>query len=189
MYADHNPVIAAGMRSDPETFIRGALFAVLSIRQPVVYVPDMLSEVSREGRSARSLFGFKREAYDYLQEHGTSLWDAVSRAAVPRDAVQAMTAVPGLGIVKGAFVAQLAGHNVACLDSRNMKRLGLPMRAWRSDGEGPKQSKAFQRKLDRYLALVEGRAREFWDDWCEDVAPRWKMTAQEISALHLSIVS
>ncbi len=189
MYAEHNPKIADGMRRDPETFIRGALFALLSIRQPVIYVPDMLSEVSREGRNAQSLFGFKRDAYDHLQEHGTSLWQAVTRAQTPRAAIVAALSVPGLGIVKGTFVAQLAGHDVACLDSRNMKRLGMPMRAWRSDGIIGKTAPAFQRKLDRYLSLVEGRAEEFWNDWCNDVAPRWKMSAHEISALHLSIVN
>lgn len=188
MYCDHNPVIAHGMRGDPETFIRGALFAVLSIRQPIIFVPEQLSEVSREGRNAQSLFGFKRDAFDYLQEHGTALWNAVSGAAVPRDAVQAVMDVPGLGIVKSAFVAQLAGHNVACLDSRNLKRLGMDRRQWRTDGK-PARSPSLQRKLDAYLGLVEGKAREFWDDWCADVAPRWKMTAQEISALHLTIVN
>lgn len=188
MYIEHNPVIAAGMRADPETFIQGALFAVLSIRQPVIYVPDMLREVSREGRTAQSLFGSKRDAYDHLQEHGTAVWAAVTKAATARAAVQAAMSVPGLGIVKGAFVAQLAGHDVACLDSRNMKRLGMDHREWRTDGK-PAECPALQRKLDKYMSLVSGRAREFWDDWCSDVGPRWKMTADEVSALHLAIVN
>ena len=189
MYDEHNPKIAEGMRRDPETFIRGALFAVLSIRQPVIYVPDMLAEVDREGRNAQSLFGFKRDSFDYLQEHGTQVWDAVCGAKDARGAVYAATRVPGLGIVKGAFVAQLAGFDVACLDGRNLVRLGHDRDTWKVRGEKDKATRAFGKKLDRYLAQVEGRAREFWDDWCCDVAPRWKRTPQEISELHLAIVN
>ena len=67
MYAEHCPKIARAMRSDLRMFKRGALFAVLSIRQQFTLIPDQLDEVTRGDYGP--LWGFKLGAFDYIEEH------------------------------------------------------------------------------------------------------------------------
>lgn len=186
LYAQHNPVIANYMRESTEGFFRGAIFAVLSIRKPIVVVPDDLKAVANGDLSP--LFGHKLDAHLYLLDHGPALRERVLSAPDNATRLAALCEVPGLGIVKAGFVLQLMGYDVACLDTRNIKREGRPPREFRSDGRKGKATKAFRARITHYLAEVEGRSAEYWDHWCEDVAKVYKMTADEISELHLSIV-
>lgn len=188
MYDTHVPVICAAMRADPDTFKRGLRFVVLTIRQMIVRVPDQVREVDQEGVYAASLFGSKRDAYRHIEAHGDALWAEVCAAENAPDAMLVISTIPGLGIVKSAFVCQMMGFDVACLDSRNIRREGLPERAYRSDGEARKRRPAFARKARRYAAETQGRARELWDTWCTEVGTTYGRTPEAISALHLDCV-
>lgn len=183
-YARHNPTIAAAMQESPALFLRGVLFAICSIRQPIKAVPDQLDAVMSGDLSP--LFGHKLEAHAYLLDHAAELWNDVRNSRTNANRIAVLCRVPGLGIVKAAFVLQLMGYDVACLDSRNVKREGRNPRAFASNGR--KTTVAFACKIDRYLGEVEGKAREYWDAWCEDVAGAYKMTPEAVSALHLAIV-
>lgn len=183
-YAKHNPVIATAMNETPELFLRGCLFAICSIRQPITSVPDQLQRVTTGDLGP--LFGHKLDAHLYLMNHAAEFWRDVRNSRTNANRIAVLCRVPGLGIVKSAFVLQLMGYNVACLDSRNVKREGRNPRAFSSDGR--KYTVAFVRKIERYLAEVEGRAAEYWNLWCQDVADAYDRTAEEISALHLAIV-
>lgn len=184
MYAKHNPTIASAMQESPELFLRGVLFAICSIRQPIRAVPDQLEAVL--GGDLSPLFGYKLNAHAYLMDHAAELWRDVRGSRTNANRIAELCRVPGLGIVKAGFVLQLMGYDVACLDTRNVKREGRDPREFRTDGK--KSGAAFVRKIDRYLAEVEGRAAEYWDLWCSDVAQANKMTAEAVSALHLAIV-
>lgn len=187
MYERDNPVIAFAMRNEDAAFVRGALFAILSIRQKITNVPAQLERV--EQGELEDLFGFKREAYYWLRERAPELRAAILSAPDNRARLLIIAECPGLGIVKGAFILQLMGYDVACLDSRNIKREGRNPRAYRSDGARKTTCpRAWHRKIERYLAEVEGKAREYWNAWCEDVANAYKLTAEEVSGLHLAIV-
>jgi hypothetical protein len=127
MYAEHVPQIAAGMRASDETFLRGILFAVCSIQQSIIRVPPQLHDI--DAGNLTPIFGHKREAYDYLQDHGCELWwqctaetDFPYRPSCSIEVIGALCKVPGLGIVKSAFIAQMLGHDVACLDTINIRR-------------------------------------------------------------------
>lgn len=161
------------MRDSPEGFLRGAMFAILSIRQPVINVPAQLDALMHPTSSRESpLFGSKINAWAYLSEHKAELLRAILAAPDNATRMRGLTKVPGLGIVKAGFVLQLMGYDVACLDSRN----------------ATKTSKAFQKRIERYLGEVEGRAQEYWDAWCEDICAVYKRSAEQISELHLAIV-
>lgn len=183
-YAKHNPVIAAAMNETPELFLRGCLFTICSIRQPITSVPDHLERVA--AGDLGPLFGHKLDAHLYLMTHAAELWRDIRNSRTNANRIAVLCRVPGLGIVKSAFVLQLMGYDVACLDSRNVQREGRKPREFRTDGD--KKGLAFVRKIDRYLAEVEGRAAEYWDLWCQDVADAYDRTSEEISALHLAIV-
>jgi hypothetical protein len=184
-------MIGAGMRENPDTFIRGVLFAVCSIQQSIIRVPMQLRDIDRGNLSP--LFGHKREAYDYLQDHGCGVWHDIAwrteRAPdVAEYVIGALCKVPGLGIVKSAFIAQMLGHDVACLDTINIRREKRNPRAYRSDGPDRKSTAAFQRKIQRYVAETFGRAEHYWNSWCIDRADFYEMTPEEMSAIHLEVI-
>lgn len=184
------------MREDPETFARGVMFAVCSIRQPVERVPAMLRDIDLNGRHAEALaMPMKYFAWDYLQDHATSTWRDVCGLGT-RDALLRLLAVPALGIVKSAFVLQFLGHDIGCMDTRNLRREKVPIRAFSNHMCGaPGSTGGYRSKqIDRYWKLAHGRAEALWNAWCTEVAEdRWRentrtLTADEVSALHLEIV-
>lgn len=187
MYSVHVPVINAAMRACPDTFARGVMFAVLSIRQPFTIVPEQLREVRTRRDKAKALFGWKRAAFLYVEEHKRDLWQAC-QSPDTESALWELTRVPGLGVVKAAFVLQFMGHNIACLDSRNIARDGLSPRAFRSDGEARKATRAWRVKCQRYVAATSGKAEHYWNAWCSEAGTNYAMTAFDVSAMHLAIV-
>lgn len=188
MYSDHVPTIASAMRASPEVFARGIMFAVLSARVQFHRVPADLADLERDRGECRALWGWKLDAWRYAEEHKGQLWRDICAAPDDATALYLVTRIPGVGLVKGAFVLQLLGHDVACLDVRNIVTDGRKPRAYRADGEARKHGPAFNRKLQRYLDDVSGRARFYWDRWCYEVAASYGLTPDECSALHLSIV-
>jgi hypothetical protein len=188
MYQAHVSMLNAAMRHEPDIFQRGVTFAFLSIRTQFVRVTEQMAQVEAAGSNARALWGYKRGAYDYLRKHKFELWQTVREATDSETAIAALTTIPGIGIVKAAFVCQMMGHDIGCLDTRNIQRLGLNPREWRTDGEARKQSAAFKRKVSRYVDATYGKAELLWDDWCADVANVYKVSAEEISRDHLVII-
>jgi hypothetical protein len=186
MYGNHVPTICAAMRDNPDTFARGVTFVVLTIRQMITVVPDQMAEVDAEGDYARALFGHKRDAYRYLQAHKCELWRDMLAARDTAEAIQVMCRVPGLAIVKSAFVCQLMGFDVACLDSRNIDREGRDPEAYNLHGK--KTGARFVAKVAEYVNETAGRARNLWNAWCEDAAEVYGRTAEAISAIHLDCI-
>jgi hypothetical protein len=188
MYLNHVPTINAAMRECPKTFARGVMFAILSARVQFPRVPIQMKELDRMGARAACLWGWKRGAFDYVTEHRDTLWHETCAARDSEEAILILCRIPGMGIVKAAFVLQFLGHDIACLDTRNIMREGLDPRAYRSDGPACKARPAFARKARRYVTQTQGRAQELWDAWCGDVAGVYGMQAAQISAMHLAIV-
>lgn len=187
MYAEHVPIIAAGMRAMPATFKRGAMFAVLSARVPFRTVPEKMADLDRNGSQAISLFGWKFDAYAHLQEQGEQLWQNLRDETRIDAALYSITRVPGVGIVKGAFILQLMGFDVACLDTRNIKREGRNPLEYESRARDKKHA-SYRAKIDRYVDDCGGRAQEYWDAWCEDLGAQYQTTGEDISWRHVSAI-
>ncbi len=191
MYAQEMPAIRDAMRADLEVFRRGAMFAVCSIRQATINVPGQLATLFDGVEDENPLFGFKFAAFDAIMgPMGAAIWADIRQPlgntpASCEYAIGKLLEVPGLGIVKAAFICQLMGYNVACLDARNVAREGRNPRAYRTDGKTPRQ---LVPKVRQYVMETFGKAALYWDDWCADVAAAYDRTPQEISELHLSIL-
>lgn len=183
LYDLHVPQIAKGMRSSLTVFKRGILFAICSIRQQVIGVPDQMDAITSGDLSP--LFGHKVDAYAYLEEHAETLFRNVKDASL-YDAMWHLTRIPGLGLIKAAFVCQLMGHDIACLDSRNARRAGVTGRPWRTDGQ--KSGNAFLKRLRAYIRAFSGLARSLWNEWCREVAKAYGLTPLAVSELHLAVV-
>lgn len=184
MYKNHVPLIATAARDNPKLFVEAAMFAVLSARTQFITVPAQMLELDLRGDRAKCLWAWKVDAYQYLTEHGRRLHAAICDIPVndPEQALRTICTIPGLGIVKGAFVLQMLGYDVACLDVRNIVREGRDPRAYRTDGV--KTGAAFNRKVARYVADTGGKAQFYWDAWCHDVAETYKKSAHQISEMH-----
>lgn len=191
MYAQEMPAIRDAMRHDLEVFRRGAMFAVCSIRQPTLGVPDQLGILFDNEEGENPLFGSKFASFAAITgPMGAAIWADIRQPigktkAACEYAIGRLLDVPGLGIVKAAFIAQLMGYDVACLDARNVTREGRNARAYRTDGKTPRQ---LAPKVRQYVAETFGKAELYWDAWCEDVAQAYHRTPQEISELHLAIL-
>ena len=186
MYETHVPYIASAMRQDADAFARGVTFALLSIQQMFVTVPKAMVDVEQNDTASRFLFGSKAGAYHFLMEHKVGLHAACVAATSPAEVIATVATIPGMGIVKAAFVAQLMGHDVACLDTRNIQREKRNPREYRSRKDcSPRK---FAKDIERYVRDTGGKAREYWDTWCTDVAKTYGMTPLAVSKLHLDCV-
>jgi hypothetical protein len=185
-------IIAPAMRRDLTVFRRGFMFAICSIRQATINVPDQLAVLFDGAEDENPLFGSKFAAWAYISDEAkaSQLWRDVLACDTQRrkgavEAISNLLRVPGLGIVKAAFIAQLMGFNVACLDARNIAREKRNPRAFRTDGKSPE---ALRPKVIAYVQETWGKAARYWDAWCNDVAAAYDPTPQQISDLHLAIV-
>ncbi len=186
MYAEHVPIISGAMRADLGTFKRGVMFAILSARVQLNRVPDQVADLKKRGSKSPALWNWKLDAYLHLEENAVPLWCAAVNARTAEECISGLCQIPGLGIVKAAFVAQMLGHDTACLDARNIAREDRNPRAFRTDGI--KSGAAFERKVARYCAETRGRSAELWDTWCNEVGPDYGMTGEQCSWEHVRVI-
>jgi hypothetical protein len=142
----------------------------------------MLDDVEENRTASAYLWGWKRRTYEAAILNAEALY-ASQFAETPLALKTLVYTLPGIGVVKAAFVLQLAGHDVACLDSRNNAREGRRPREFRTDGR-----RVSWCMIERYLSETAGKAEAYWDAWCIDVASARNRDPEDISALHLSIL-
>lgn len=190
MYARDMAKVRKHGLASPDGLVDVITFALLTIQQPLQTVERQFADVAKRGAHSVYLFGAKRGGFVYACEHKAALYAAVTQAASaasPVAAIEALCAVPCLGMVKAAFVAQLLGLEVACLDRHNLARLGLREDAFRL----PKKALPATRraKIAAYVdaCAASGGSRYWWDSWCTHVAGRRGSplkTAAAVSAYH-----
>jgi hypothetical protein len=129
MYNRDMPLLRAHALSSPAGLVDVIAFVLSTIQQPLASCARQMADIRAHGAASVYLFGSKRAGYEYAVEHREVLFAAVVKAVEVGDvvgAVDVLANVPGLGVVKASFVAQIVGLEVACLDSHNLKRLGCP---------------------------------------------------------------
>ena len=145
---------------------------------------------ARTAPRSKYLFGAKREGYAYAVEHAEMLHAGMMAALATDDVVGAIdliALVPGLGVVKAAFVAQMAGFDIGCLDRHNLARLGLPEDAFKLPKTLLPETR--RRKIAEYVRYTRaaGTSEYWWNSWCAYVAGRRGSplkTAAAVSAYH-----
>ena len=187
MYAEHMPRIAAHGLASPSGLVDVVAFVLCTIQQPFSQMAKQMALVREHGEHAVCLFGSKRDGYRYVVEHASVLHAAIVEAKRTSDviaAVDVLSLIPGLGVVKAGFVAQCLGFEVACLDTHNLRRLGLPIDALKlSKSLKPDTRRA---KIVAYVDLCKrtGGAQYWWNTWCAYVVGRRNKfaSAMEVSA-------
>lgn len=191
MYANDMAKVREHGLASPDGLVDVITFVLLTIQQPLQTVEKQFADVAKRGAASVYLFGAKREGYSYAVANRAALYASVTQAVAassPVAAIEALTAVPCLGMVKAAFVAQLLGLEVACLDRHNLTRLGLGLDAFRL----PKKALPATRrsKIAAYVAAcaASGGSEFWWNSWCAHVATnrrsgQWA-DAAAVSAYH-----
>jgi hypothetical protein len=174
--ADCLPIVDAAQDS-AENWARVATFVILTIRQMFFLMPAQMQDVLSNGRDAIALFGFKQNGYDFIQENKDSLWtrsrECEQGAITLDDLILSYLAIPGLGIVKSSFLAQLTVGEGACIDAHNLRVLGLGETAFRT----PKRLTvgSLRKRIAAYREIwsASGTSETWWDLWCDGLAARF----------------
>ena len=196
MFDRDMPQMRAHALRSPDGLVDIIAFVLCTIQQPLQSVARQMADVRTNGAASKYLFGSKRDGYQYAVDHKHILHAALLAADANADAigfVDVMSNVPGLGIVKASFVAQICGFETACLDTHNLKRLGLAETAFKLAKSVKPDTK--RKKIADYLALCvsTGGSRFWWNAWCATVAGnranRSLTSADAVSAYHVACIA
>ena len=191
MYNRDMPRMAAHGLADADGLADVFNFVLGTIQQPLQTLGRQMHDFRVNGENSTYLFAAKRKGFKYVQTHKLMLLRALRLAKKQDDVERALLIlinVPSLGIVKAGFVAQCLGFEVACIDSHNLDRLGLPRTALRLPKSASKKLKRKRVKDYIKLCFTTGGAEYWWNSWCEYVADkgtnRKLETANDVSAYH-----
>jgi hypothetical protein len=168
--------IVEASRSDPAYFPGIASFVFNSIQQPFWSIEDRLADTAREGITSRYLYGHKRTGMQYVLTHFRDLhaaaeWCASGRGGLDRLLMRYLE-IPGLGIVKASFLAQLTAGQGACMDGINLHRFDLREDHFRHRATWTDKTRlAKVRSYNAYWQSL-GDSAYWWDTWCEFQANR-----------------
>ena len=161
-----------------------------------------MAKVNYEGDDANCLWGKKGDGYTYLKDNADYLYGKMYDIADKKgynsveacaDVVQLFMQVPNLGMVKASFLAQCLGFNVACIDSHNIKRLGLNPNVVKTPPATMKPA-TVRKKVEDYVVLTQKKGSQYWwDTWCEYVAGnranRALDTGDVVSRFHVECIT
>jgi len=195
MYQRDCKKIAKFALKNPDNLARVTTFVLTTIQAGLSTTPMQMDDIDTNGAGSKYLWGNKRDGYLYMQEHKRVIYAAIKEAVKTGDAVAAidvLTNVPNLGVVKAAFVAQMCGLDVACIDSHNCDRLGLSRTALKFPKGVKPETK--RKKIADYVQFTRdtGGAEYWWNTWCEYVAGnranKKLTTGDEVSMFHVVAV-
>lgn len=195
MYKRDAKKIAKFAMQSPDNLVRVATFVLTTIQAGLQTTHNQMLDIDENGADSKYLWNMKREGYLYLMQHKDTIFELVKMSVEQDDAVSAievLTNVPSLGIVKAAFVAQMCGLDVSCIDSHNCDRLGLPRTALRFSKKVKPEVK--RKKIAEYVDFTRktGGSEYWWNSWCEYVAGnranKSLNTGDAVSAFHVQAV-
>lgn len=193
MFARDCAAINAGCAASKEAVIGAGLLTLLSIRQPFYLVPMQFASVQRMGADSQYLFGWKRQGFLTLCAEAEAIRLEANRYRKEPSAdaldslVQRLMVIPGLGIVKASFFAQLLVGEGACLDSHNLERLGLHVAFFKTPKSLKAATIAEKIKTYRLTWSARGSSAFWWDSWCDLIAAKYPKHFENggaVSALH-----
>ena len=177
MYNRDAFTIAEHALTSPSGLLDVITFTLCTIQQPLQQVRAQRLDIIKNGAKSRYLFGSKRAGYNFADDKQGYLWrvmhDILTRPESDErtaDLIQHFMQIPGLGMVKAAFVVQMLGQNIACLDTHNLKALGMTEAQVKI---GPKlKAETARKKVMAYVELCAktGGAEFWWNKWCDYVA-------------------
>lgn len=199
MYKRDCTEIAEHGLSSPEGLVDIIEFTLCTIQAGLHGTMAQRQDIKKTGLKSRFLWGSKAAGLKHAIDKSAILWgrlcclreNSAEDVEICTEAVDLLMTVPGLGLVKAAFVAQMLGFNVACLDSHNLKRLGKTSAFVSVSSKLKKQTRLA--KISAYVQFCQLKGSEYWwDSWCEHVAGNRAnkdlSTADLVSRWHVRVV-
>ena len=207
MYNRDCKAIADHACASPDGLLDVIEFTLCSIQAGLSTIKLQRNDIAVHGAYSKYLWGKKAEGYTYARDNAEYLWAklmscrerGLGDASAIADAVLLLMRVPNLGMVKAAFVAQMLGFDVACLDSHNIARFGINPNRVKVGAKLNADTKRM--KVLDYIQLcndlsraVQGEtcAEYWWNSWCEYVAGnranKLLDTADAVSKYHYDAV-
>ena len=176
-------------------------FTLSTIQAGLQTCTGQAEKVIKDKYKANCLWGLKAEGLEYAIKNDAWLYGKAMHIAdkFGYDSIEGITEaillfmnVPNLGMVKASFVCQMLGFNIACLDSHNLKRLG--MNANFTKIPATMSDKGKRKKIATYIELCQQEGSEYWwNSWCDYVAGnpanRSLVTGDIVSRFHVECVN
>jgi len=198
MFSTDAVAIRTAAEASPDTMARVIMFAIVTANAPlhaaanasewlgrVDFSRMAYGDVTTADRSymGAAMSGAKLAAVQHVWASRESLY----RQYRTMDAVSfwnlCIDTVPGLGMVKAAFTVQMLYNELGCIDTHNLRMLGLDRNA---------VSGKSKRKREQYLQIQSVRSSEqWWNDWCDFVATKYPARysdGEQVSRLHVEAV-
>jgi hypothetical protein len=199
MYKQDVTAIEAHVSTGPRALMDVIEFVLCTIQAGLSTVRLQRDDIAKQGLTSRFLWGKKAEGLAYAYDNAEPLWAKLLQLKEggrtdPENIAEAtllLMEVPNLGMVKASFVLQCIGFDTACIDSHNLKRLGLKESAVKVNPKLSAQTKKV--KVLDYVKLCQQRGTEYWwDSWCKYVAGnranRYLTSAEAVSAYHVDCI-
>lgn len=199
MYKDEINDLRATWQAGPDSVVWFGVFVLCTIRAGLYGVHGQLADIAHKGEKSKFLWGKKSEGYLWLCSEKERLYSELTWLEENHgrkdpqgivEAIELLMDCPNLGLAKSAFFLQLLGWEIGCLDSHNLKRLGLPERAF----EIHKLSfKARRARILEYVRICQSIGAEtLWNDWCRFVAGnranKFLNTGEKVSRWHFTCI-
>ena len=176
----------------PDALVSVILFVLLTIQAGLSTVKGQLKKVDEDGFRANCLWGKKADGLRYARDNKDFLYGRLYKIIQTHGyastegcvaAIELFITIPNLGLVKAAFVAQCLGFDVACLDSHNLARFGIPVSQVKDNPKAKIETR--RKKWTSYvqlcrdladannvddIALCSTAAEYWWNSWCGYVA-------------------
>ena len=176
-------------------------FTLSTIQAGLQTCTGQAEKVIKDKYKANCLWGLKAEGLEYAIKNDAWLYGKAIHIAdkFGYDSIEGITeaillfmSVPNLGMVKASFVCQMLGFNIACLDSHNLKRLG--MNANFTKIPATMSDKGKRKKIATYIELCQQEGSEYWwNSWCDYVAGnqanRLLVTGDIVSRFHVECIN
>ena len=197
MYHRDQKAIQRYALENADNMARVYTFVLLTIQQQLSLVGDAMRDVDNQGVESRFLWGFKDPAYTWLQENKHTIYDnsldvydkILDEQLCEYLLLNYFSRLPGLGIVKGGFMVQLCFGMSGCIDTHNLKRMGIDPATYNATSFKRSSVKRQQETLDSYMDMIHlwGGSEQMWNDWCQYVADKLPDTfddADHVSRVH-----
>lgn len=196
MFQDHQPIVSQSARAGADGFKRVCQFVLSTIRVGLPTACDATRKLAKTGnRDPSAFFGHKLDGLAYLETHAEPLWALCEHLAATLDGrdlenalVDALINIPGIGLAKAGFIAQLVYGCSGCIDTHNLIRFGMRATEFKYDKCRNYRPVTRQRHIERYNETVSqcGGTEKLWDDWCTFVSDAQRYgTPEQVSAMHL----
>lgn len=199
MYRDDVAAIC-DIAANPKGFVNVVAFTMATIQMPLQTCLMQCEDIAVNGYNSKYLWGWKKDGYDYAVAYRNTILhklDTIRHDYYGQDAASQAVAylshIPGLGMVKAGFVAQMLGFEAACLDRHNLRKLGLDNKVVKLDAKA--NDKKRLDKSQEYVRLCNdtGGAEYWWNEWCGFVAGskynKRLDTAEKVSKFHVECIA